>query len=63
MITALSPLRPIDPARIASGFGEMHVQEFNGRILEKSGNRLLCVISLDYIGADQHIFRIEGSNR
>jgi hypothetical protein len=56
-------LRPINPARIAPGFGKMYVQEFNRRIFEKSGYRLLSAISFDYISANQHVFRIECSHR
>jgi hypothetical protein len=56
-------LRSINPARIAPRFSEMHVQEFNGWILEKLGNRLLHSISFDDVSPDQHIFRIEGSDR
>ena len=56
-------LRSINPTRITPRLGEMHVQELDGWILEKPGNRLFRAISLDDISPDQHIFRIEGSDR
>jgi len=39
------------------------MQEFNGRVFKKLGDRFLGSITLDYIGAQHHCVGVESSNR
>src|SRR5260370_33184849 len=58
-----SPLLPIDSARVASRLSEMHMQEFNGRVFKKLGDRFLGSITLDYIGPQHQLIGVASSNR
>jgi len=56
-------LSSIDPARIASWFSEVHMQELNDRIFEEPGDHFLDSVPFDYIGSNQHVLRIERPDR
>ena len=56
-------LPSINPAGVTPRLCEMHVEKLDGGILKKLGDNLLCLTAVDYVGADQHVLRIERTNR